>query len=179
MRHFADWKIDPVTIPVTQENKLASIKTHRQQTFRYIWLPVLILTFLLALLLIAILIPASPIYLGNDGHGLSIIADLFLTCFGLLPMLLCCGIVYVGLFAGVFGMSLAQRKSAQGLRRTQAFSRTMADKTADYADKASQQSIKMNARFAIFEPILRIFAPVDTESSQDDNDSGGKDVTLE
>ena len=177
MRHFADWKIDPLTIPVTQENELASIKTHRRQTFRYIWLPVLILTLLLAILLIAVLIPASPIYLGKDEHGVSIIADLFLTCFGLLPMLLCCGIVYVGLFAGVFGMNVAQRKSAQGLRRTQAFSRSMADKTAEYGDKASQQSIKLNTRFAIFDPILRIFAPVDNES-QDDDDSGGKDVTL-
>lgn len=177
MRHFADWKIDPLTIPATQQKELSSVKLHRQQTFRYIVLPVLIMALLLTLVLLAVLIPASPLYLGEDGHGLSIIADLFLTCFGLLPMLLCCGAVYFGLFAGVFGMNIAHRKSAQGLRRTQKFSRTVADKVAEYGDKANAQSIKLNARFAMLDPILKLFAPVD-DDSQEKDDRGGNDVTL-
>lgn len=128
---------------------------HRRQTRRQIIFPVLFITVLLTLLVIALLIPTSPISMNSN--GLSIIADFAVICFGILPIVLCSFVVYVGLVAAIYGMNKAHTATAKGMRTVQRASADVAHKTAEYSDKANKQSIELNARFNMLEPILRIF----------------------
>ncbi len=109
--------------------------------------------------------------MAKGGYGLSIMADFALMCFGLVPMMICCGIIYFALFAGIYLMNSAQRKSANGLRKVQGLSRDMVDKTGEYGDKISQQSIKLNSRFAFLQPILGIFDPPKEKDGETTDDT--------
>ncbi len=151
-------------------NKLESIKHHRRQTLRWLVLPAVGIGLGFIVLVLALVLPFSPIWLRQEAQ-VSIIANWMMTCCVLLPIMLCGFLVYVVLMASTFGMNMVHRMTAGGMRKVQTTSRTIADKTASAADNINRKSIGFNTRFAFLDSLLKLF------DRRQKRESEQKDVT--
>ncbi|MBC7869605.1 MAG: hypothetical protein H7Y09_02095 [Chitinophagaceae bacterium] len=150
--------------------KLDSIKHHRRQTLRWLVLPAVGIGAGFILLVLALVLPFSPIRLRQDAQ-VSIIANWMMMCCVLLPIMLCGFLVYVVLMAATFGMNWVHGMTAGGMRKVQTTSRTIADKTASAADNLNRKSIGFNTRFAFLDSLLKLF------DRRQKRESEQKDVT--
>lgn len=148
--------------------QLTSVKQHRRTVRRQMILPIIIVGVLILLFLIALVIPASPLYLAETEDQISIVSNLMISVFVLCPMVLCLWLFFVILVFMSVGLHKSQGFTAKQMRRVQLASRNLADKTATNADNVSKRSIGVTARFAFFNRIFNIF---DQPTNDDEVDS--------
>lgn len=120
-------------------------KIHRRQTRLQIGLPLYGAGFLILLLVAGTV--AVSIWRPQPGQ-ISMVADILTTVCMLLPLALCMLPVYLLLMVAAFGMGSVNESSARQLRRVNALSRTITEKTITATHAIDQRTLETRARLA-------------------------------
>lgn len=124
---------------------LASIGTHRRQTFFQIVLPVGGGIVVFALIITAIL--TLP-FLLREPEQVAAVANVLAILFLILPMIICLLPIYLLMMVLAFGAGTLHNASAKQLRRAQRFSKTVTDKTIDVTETVNTQTINLRVKIA-------------------------------
>lgn len=153
--------------------QLESVKRHRRQTLLWLALPMLGVSVGLIVLVMALVVPGSPIQL-RQAAQVGIIADWMLIWFVLCPVVLCLFPIFVVLMAAFWGTSWVHHGTSRGLRRVQVGSRSIAEKAAAAAEKINRGSIGLNARFAFLDQLLNLLMRDPAQGGEKDHDTTRK-----
>lgn len=127
-----------------------SAKTHRNETLRYIVLPMVGVLAIILLGTMAVLLLRRPFQVG-------VVADWLLTVLVLCPMALCLFPVCILLIAAVAGLGKAHGMAAKPLRRVEAMSAELATRAAATTDTINRQSMTFSTRFAFLDRWMSLF----------------------
>ena len=130
---------------------LASERQHRRETFRQVVLPV-VLGF--AGLLTAIGLAAWLVAVQPAPGQLSLVADMLLIVFVLLPMVICLLPLYILLMVAAFGTGALHNASARQLRRLNRLTQTVSDRTIQVTERANRQTLALRVRLAGAEALM-------------------------
>jgi hypothetical protein len=122
---------------------------HRQEVRRWVFFPVIG-----GLILIVVLV-LSTIFL--TPRGLGTVANFLLSCFCLLPLVLCVFPLYMILMAAIYGMSWLTDFSLQRLEQVRELTVSLEKSAADTTDRLNRQAIDVSASLARLNPILDFF----------------------
>lgn len=138
--------INPEVAPLP----VAEVKErHRQEVRRWVILPVIGGLILLGVLLLSTLF-LTP-------RGLGTVANFLLSCFCLLPLVICVFPLYLGLMAAIYGMSWLTDFSLKRLEQVRELTVSLEQSTVETTDRLSRQAINISASLAHLDPILDIF----------------------
>lgn len=121
-----------------------------------IYAPVLLAALVIVAIGVALLVAASP-FEATQTQQISIIGNIMLMCFVLLPMLLCGAVVFLLIAAAVVGINMLHDSAEGGVQRVGELTTQAAERAASAAESVSQRSIDLNARFAYFERLFSVF----------------------
>jgi hypothetical protein len=123
-----------------------SIHMHNRALRREILLPVAGGALLIiALLIVAIAAGQTPV---------SGIANTMLTVLILCPLVLCLFPIYIVLIVALVGMNKAHNSIAKPLRRLEALSLSLRERTYSTSDRVARMSINLNSRFAPLDKLI-------------------------
>jgi hypothetical protein len=125
---------------------------HRQETFRYIILP---MTGVLALLILGV----AAVLLLPKPKQVSIIADWLLTILFLCPAVLCLFPVVILLVAAVAGLNKAHGAARKPLQKLENLSASLNTRTAEITDAINQKTVDASVKIAFADRLLSIFDP--------------------
>ncbi len=117
---------------------------------RRLWmiaLPVLLAFIIIMAFVVGVVVPRSS-------PQISILADLILICFTLLPVVICLSPLYLILMAGAFGMNSVIDKTEKLLVRGKTASQTARNRTITAADQLNRRSIGIGTRLAFLDRIF-------------------------
>lgn len=137
-----------------------SLRVHRREVRRQIILP-----FAGGVLLIVALVVVAALQGRTPTSGVS---TTMLTVLILCPLALCLLPVYLLLVMAVYGMNRAHSGIARPLRRAEAASLALRERTVSISDRLARQSINLNARFAPLDKLL--FSAFDRPAQNEEND---------
>lgn len=108
-------------------------------------------------ILMAILIPAGIVALavwGLSREQFSIIGDVMFICLVICPMVVCLGVIYGVVLAGMIGLNILNGKTQHALSRIEQATRTMAESSMDISETVCQKSITLGTQFAVLDHLL-------------------------
>ena len=137
--------------------KLDSIRQHKRVTRRQIVFPVIFVGIVLAIIVFMLVVPFSPTQFDDTENQISIVSNIMISLLVLCPMVLCLLLIFTIMILMTLAVHSTHRATAKRMRQLQVITRTTADKTAEMADQAGEQSIRVATKFAFFNPIFNIF----------------------
>jgi hypothetical protein len=131
---------------------------HRQDVRRWVIFPVIGGLILLTVLVLS-LIFLTP-------RGLGTVSNFLLSCFCLLPLVLCVFPLYMIVMSAVYGMSWLTDFSLQRLEQVRELTASLEDNAEDTAERLNQQVINLSSSMARLDPILNFFNRYPKSGSQ-------------
>lgn len=131
----------PTSKPATNQGE------DRPVRFSQVMRPVGLVGLMLLAALLLLVLSFSPIGLKQPGQ-VSIIANVLLICFTLLPLLICNFVLYMVLMMVIYGVNVLERSGRNGLRSVQQRTDSMAQRASEATQKIGQRSVGLGSRLA-------------------------------
>jgi hypothetical protein len=156
--------------PTQDESVQLSTRRHRRQTLRGIILPVG--------LAFVILLMIAGLMFSMTASQISMVSDVMVTLFVLVPMTLCLLPVYILLIIAAFGMGAANKASARQLRRLHRLSYNIAEKTIQITGTVDKRTLEARVKLAGAEAFMdKAFKAEGDDNDGNDNRTTNPDTT--
>ncbi len=133
---------------------------HRQEVRRWVIYPVA------GGLILVVLLVLSTVFL--TPRGLGTVANFLLSCFCLLPMVVCLFPLYMAVMSAIYGMNWLTNFSLKNLEKARELTVSLEQGASDATDRISRQAIDVSAALARLDPILDFFNRYPKSRSQGD-----------